>query len=1409
MVLQLDDFRTGETTIELPSPPPGQVTVRRFFQRGTMLGGGRLVLLHVAPAPNGSSARLTIGGGRLDLALERGQAARLELFYGLEEDSSPSGLLINLQRDRADRVRTQIADAEPPVINFNLQLKTPAGLFTAAGNLAPGAIDFHFEDFTGPGGTDFTAVDLIAFIFQVNGSMGLAGIDTAARGGLLGDARAGVWLRQFGRITDGGAKALVVTPDSPVGVGPLFHAEAHHTTVLGADFVYSARITADWQAPDLLAADLQFRMSDEGRYGVRVSGGRISLYRFMLPDLPCDRDPAVLAPCPLWPHMNLGFDVDLPTEYELGHATFDASLPTIGVTVVAAGSHFVVAFDAGPIALGRFEADDPHLGVGRFGVYVLASSTARSVRFDDLAATTDPAAPGNFTLLYSVAGYDANGPKRALVRTLNDLDAREYHAAGSSFTLRNGSGEVMVGRLTPDRVLGPGERLPRTFGMQLLAADFSHVTAPGTYTLEVRVVTSDGVRELRSAPFEIRSGLVTDTMLWPLTVLNAEMRSAADDDFRRNWRIESGAGVWSVGVDGAFLADRADDRVGAVLRRRHNMDNAPLEVVDFRLVGSIAILAGCDAQLQFRITPTERWGVTLQAGAAGGCPHHTGAAALRLHREGIGPDGQHHFEAIESHPVPAFELGRPYDVEIRALRQSIQVVLGDTVLIDREVTGTPLAGGFALKAWGSTVRFDHVKVWARDVALSHPRPGVWIPYHRSSGLSSQGFPIRKVDTDPPQPTTGDPRRPFAAQQHGFHDCNSVMGEITSHGVFLSALVDVWSTRAHAAQPVQRERLRAAIVRAVVYFGELYEEADRSGDFAHQEPGRAALAISNRLLTALFAMYGLSSFADRGSVVEPQLARDAYDRVEAVFARHGGRDHFVDSIVAVRMARAAARLGRPVEQWLERARHAAAGILNLFDRQPDAIGVGPRLTHRSIPWFEGLFEMVARGHVTLTAAQHGQLTRIARQLTAVMNDPANGFCVMPQGQDNRNPPSATLPIRNWLNMADVPLSVYPLPEPPAGAVGDLYVTTGCAAAAADCVYLGRLANLPELQRLAVGNLHWISGLNPGVPSTKIATLAPPQAPWSVASFVYRGPDPFVRTMEGHRTQESATKSTRALWERSSGDRRRETWGFDPQNNGYLTITNGHVIREGQWHNWTVGVGGWVCGETFMLTDAVFLKAALALEDWYAGSMAVVESPYDASRPHVVDSTHLDRVGTGWPLDDPDRASYAQAHRMATGLAAGKGLGGGRLTGHRIGERIGVLCLPRVGTTFVDVDDREIAATSFGFADINSAPWAQIARAATEIARARGFGAGIFTGHQLKNRCGWIGIDAALVSIFDIDNRAVEESEWHFLDVNAVPWAQAARVATEVCIARGFAGGFFTGHQLPNRRQIAAIRLASLA
>jgi len=1255
------------------------------------------------------------------------------------------------------------------------------------------------------------------------------------RRSLLTDA---TWFRQFGKFKFPSPNTIKVTSGSEAN--GVFHAEAHHDRVLGADFTYSATITADWTQSDL-SADLQFRISDEGRYGVRLQAGTIGLYRLMLQCRPCAADSKIIAHCPSWPIPDRDHPErdDAPTELSLGPtADFGAMNPTIIVTIVAEGSLFVVSFGTPSQNLGKLEIDERDLGngtglgIGRFGIYGRSAKRSFHITFSNVAATTDPTATSNFTLLYSTPGYDLDGTKRALVRTVNDIDPQDYDDANSTFSVTNASGEVKIRdrRFEVSEPVGSGTSFRRTFGFQFLAADFTDVREAGRYTLEARLATSGGIRVLRSHRFEIIPRLVTERMLWPLSILNAKARRAAEEDFRRNWFIDSGHAAWSVGLDGAFIADRADDQQGAVLRRIFDCGNGPItpedfRALNFRFVARITIVAGCDAQLQFRITHDERWAVTLQAGDAGGCEHRTGPGAVRLHREGPAVHNKDRFQIVATHDLEEpFEVGRAYDVEVRALGEQIEVMLDGRRVIDclepcfeslNPRPEKPRPGTFALKAWGSTVRFGHVKVWARDVGLSRPVPGVWIPFNRATKKSSQNFDITKPDLENNRvsPNDNDLSYPLVAQQHGFLDCNSFIGEVTSHGVFLSSLLDVWVTRAHAATPSQQEDLRQAILTAVLYLNELREQGNRSGAFAHQEPGRAALNTKcNQILTTQFAMYGLSAFAEKGDAVDKKLARDTFDRASEAWHwldENAGRDIVLDSIVAIRMARAAQREGMAADVWFDRAKRNAADVLNTFG-QSGAMASTMRPTLRSIPWFEGVYETFVRGSFAFTKERRAQLDSIARQLVALVNNPANGFGLIPQADDIRNPSeSEPTPVRNWTELADLPLAVEPIPKlsagpPPTYPVGDWYISNHFATAAADCVYIGRLAGERTLERLATGNLYWMLGLNPGIPTTKVAPPAPTDGPWSAASFVYNGPGAFARSIEGNRTRVNAAKGWLADWEESASSRHREIWAIDPANNGFQSIVNGHVLREHQWHYWSVGSAGWVCAETFMLTDAGFIKAALALEDWNSGSTVIRATPYDVTRLHFFDTTHLDRASTLWRFDDPERTPAALASRMATDFAASKGFGAGRLTGHHIGERVGVLCLPVPGTTFIDVKIDELAMLRFSFDDINTAPWAQVARAATEIAAKHGAGAAFFTGHQVPGKHGWIGIDAKLVEVFDIDDRTVAQSPWAFTDINTVGWAQAARLATDICIQFGFAGGFCTGHQLPNKCQIAALR-----
>ena len=1202
----------------------------------------------------------------------------------------------------------------------------------------------------------------------------------------------GRWLPQFGKMTVGSGDVHVTAGESVDG---RVHAEAHREGFVGADFTYSANINPrDWSG---LSADLQFWISDEGRYGVRLQSGLISLYRFVRPSRRCSDDPDVFAHCPLWSDGSDPKAAD-PFTYEvLGTSAIDLP-PKVTVAIEVMGGEMTV-FVGGRRQLSISVSER---GVGRFGVYALAD-TALEVDFTELRATHDPTAQSNFALLYSTAGYDTNGTKRALLRTLNDLPSKHVVREGSRFRLRDASGHAVVDSpLIPLPTPDAGQRM---FGMQLWPVNLPDVPAPGRYTLEVVLNTTSGPRAVLSKPFAVRPGLVTATMLKPLSILNAQARRAAEEDLRRNWQVEAGRSAWSVGLDGAFIADRADDGVGAVLRRVLNCGNTGLDAREFRYLGRITIVSGCDAQLQFWITPAERWAVTLQAGAAGGCRHGSGPGAIRLHREG--PD---FFEPIASKLFDSFVVGRPYDIEIRVGDGRIVVLVGRDVMLEHDaLPPDEPALQLGLKAWASTARFEGVQAWARNVALSRPEPGVVIPYFSFPGTifraSPQGIAITVGDLDVsprPQPDDDAVRYPLMAQQHGYQDCNNFIGEATSHGVFLAGLMDVWSGRARMFAPSEIDALRHAIITAVLYLQDLWEQGNRTGEFAHQEPGRGAMTPGAGVPLTRCAVYGLASFAELGATVDLPLARHAAALAltgqQWLAAKHAASPE-LNSIVFWRLANAAARDGRPEEHaWRQQARDAARVVLDMYS-PTGAIAGRIRETLNSIPWFEGVRHVYAGG---LDDVAQRQVEAIAAQLKELADRARSGFCVVPQATDGPQPQEGGLARHNWNSLTEVPLAVRPIPLPP-DSVGDWYITEHFATAAIDCVSIGRLAHDRTLEKLATGNLHWITGLNPGVPTTKLAAGAATAQPWGAASFVYNGPGAFARTIEGFRTTSSSSKGWKAAWEESADSRHRETWWIDPLPNGFQTIVNGHVLRESQWHYWSTGVSGWVSGETFMMIDGSFLKASLALEDWHSEATTAVTSPYDVTRPHRIDTTHVDRVGTGWGFDDPARIPFAQATRMAHEFGVAKGFGGARPTGHHAGERVGALCIP-ASARFVDVTDEEIESTPWRFADINAAGWSQVARTATEIAARRGdLAGGYFTGHQVPGRRGLIGLGPDIAQAFDVTDAEVAATPWAFADINTVGWAQAARAATDICRARGFAGGFFTGRQAAGVRGILAL------
>jgi hypothetical protein len=63
---------------------------------------------------------------------------------------------------------------------------------------------------------------------------------------------------------------------------------------------------------------------------------------------------------------------------------------------------------------------------------------------------------------------------------------------------------------------------------------------------------------------------------------------------------------------------------------------------------------------------------------------------------------------------------------------------------------------------------------------------------------------------------------------------------------------------------------------------------------------------------------------------------------------------------------------------------------------------------------------------------------------------------------------------------------------------------------------------------------------------------------------------------------------------------------------------------------------------------------------------------------------------------------------------------------------------------------------------------------------------------------------VASAFDSTRQDLDNSSEGFADINAVGWAQAARAATNICLGKGYSGGFFTGHQIGELRGVVCLR-----
>jgi hypothetical protein len=139
----------------------------------------------------------------------------------------------------------------------------------------------------------------------------------------------------------------------------------------------------------------------------------------------------------------------------------------INIRVVAQGSRLTVQA-GGQIIDAPNETD---LGIGQFGLYVFSGSqNLGAVSFTNIKATTDATARSNFALLYSAAGYDLHLPKRAILRTINDVTGLDHITA--TFDIRGEQGGSIYLK-PPVPLLPVATNSQRTMGFQAWVADFT------------------------------------------------------------------------------------------------------------------------------------------------------------------------------------------------------------------------------------------------------------------------------------------------------------------------------------------------------------------------------------------------------------------------------------------------------------------------------------------------------------------------------------------------------------------------------------------------------------------------------------------------------------------------------------------------------------------------------------------------------------------------------------------------------------------------------------------------------------------------------------------------------------------------------------------------------------------------
>ncbi len=383
------------------------------------------------------------------------------------------------------------------------------------------------------------------------------------------------------------------------------------------------------------------------------------------------------------------------------------------------------------------------------------------------------------------------------------------------------------------------------------------------------------------------------------------------------------------------------------------------------------------------------------------------------------------------------------------------------------------------------------------------------------------------------------RRAPASMGGGYFDCNSQMGEATSHAMFAAGLIELHQRRRDTLLPDERERLLAEIHRAIDYVLDLHDGA--SGEIANQHPSRPH--GNPGVFNTQLGVYGLASYLALGAHADPARATAADRRVRTSLDYLARRGDLFPALGAAVYAHLHAYGGRPDD------RDAGARFVDAQVAEFD-----PRTHFRhpqgSIPWFEGLARLAPAVDEPRRARWIAWARRTARALVSAAA--RNGYGVVPP-----------LGEAAWDDPARIPVS----PVEHAFFTNTYFLTRTL-----DAVWLGELLGDGRLEPLAASGVQWVGGVNPGFPAAFVthpeASAHEPRV--VAASFVVNGPGRHARP-----------------W-------RRWWWqGFDAAPRA-LTTTNGFLAPEGR--GLVYDPAEWQPAETWMSNDGVLLRAAIRYEDF---------------------------------------------------------------------------------------------------------------------------------------------------------------------------------------------------------------------